>query len=54
VWGPGAEADAGKVGVIGYCSGGRQSYLAAYTLRGLDAAIDCHGGGVVAKPEELT
>jgi carboxymethylenebutenolidase len=44
----------GKVGVIGYCSGGRQSYLAACTVRGLDAAIDCYGGGVVAKPEELT
>jgi len=44
----------GKVGVIGYCSGGRQAYLAACTLRGLDAAIDCYGGGVVAKPEELT
>jgi len=44
----------GKVGIIGYCSGGRQSYLAACTLRGLDAAIDCYGGGVVAKPEELT
>jgi len=44
----------GKVGVIGYCSGGRQSYLAACTLRGLDAAIDCYGGGVAAKPEELT
>jgi carboxymethylenebutenolidase len=44
----------GKVGVIGYCSGGRQSYLAACTLRGIDAAIDCYGGGVVAKPEELT
>jgi carboxymethylenebutenolidase len=44
----------GKVGVIGYCSGGRQSFLAACTLRGLDAAIDCYGGGVVAKPEELT
>ena len=43
-----------KVGIIGYCSGGRQSYLAACTLRGLDAAIDCYGGGVVAKPEELT
>jgi carboxymethylenebutenolidase len=26
--------------VIGYCSGGRQSYLAACTLRGIDAAID--------------
>ena len=44
----------GKVGVIGYCSGGRQSYLAACTVRGLDAAIDCYGGGVIAKPEELT
>src|SRR5262245_47300181 len=30
----------GKVGVIGYCSGGRQAYLAACTLRGLDAAVD--------------
>ncbi len=43
-----------KVGVIGYCSGGRQAYLAACTLRGIDAVIACYGGGVVAKPEELT
>ena len=26
-----------KVGVIGYCSGGRQAYLAACTLRGIDS-----------------
>jgi carboxymethylenebutenolidase len=44
----------GKVGVIGYCSGGRQAYLAACTLSGIDAAVDCYGGGVVAKPQELT
>jgi len=44
----------GKVGVIGYCSGGRQAYLAACTLRGIDAVIACYGGGVAAKPEELT
>jgi len=44
----------GKVGVIGYCSGGRQTYLAACTLRGIDAAVDCYGGGVAAKAEELT
>ena len=44
----------GKIGIIGYCSGGRQAYLAACTLSGIDAAIDCYGGGVVAKPEELT
>jgi carboxymethylenebutenolidase len=44
----------GKVGVIGYCSGGRQAYLAACTLRGVDAVVDCYGGGVAAKPDELT
>ena len=35
----------GKVGVIGYCSGGRQSFLAACSLR-LDAAVDCYGAFV--------
>jgi len=44
----------GKVGIIGYCSGGRQVYLAACTLPGIDAAVDCYGGGVVAAPEQLT
>ena len=44
----------GKIGVIGYCSGGRQAYLAACTLRRIDAAVDCYGGGVVAKREDLT
>ncbi len=44
----------GKVGIIGYCSGGRQVYLAACTLKGVDAAVDCYGGGVVAAKEELT
>ena len=43
----------GKVGVIGYCFGGRQAYLAGCKLRGIDAVIACYGGGVVAKPEEL-
>jgi carboxymethylenebutenolidase len=36
----------GKVGVIGYCSGGRQAFLAACHLE-LDAAIDCYGGFVI-------
>ncbi len=44
----------GKVGIIGFCSGGRQAYMAACTLKGLDAAVDCWGGRVVAAPEELT
>ena len=42
----------GKVGVIGYCSGGRQAYLVACNLP-LDAAVDCYGGRVVATAEEL-
>lgn len=37
----------GKVGVIGFCSGGRHTYLAACTLAGVDAAVDCWGGNVV-------
>src|SRR5690348_17367309 len=41
----------GKVGVIGYCSGGRQSFLAACSLP-LDAAVDCYGAFVVGAPPE--
>lgn len=33
----------GKVGVVGYCSGGRQTFLVACTLD-IDAAVDCYGG----------
>jgi carboxymethylenebutenolidase len=44
----------GKVGVIGYCSGGRQVYLVACSIPSIDAAIDCYGGNVVAVSEDLT
>ncbi len=44
----------GKVGVFGTCSGGRQAFLAACRLKGLDAAVECWGGRVVASKEELT
>jgi len=44
-------ASNGKVGVIGYCSGGRQSFLAAASLP-LDAAVDCYGAFVVGTPPE--
>ncbi|MBQ6222018.1 MAG: dienelactone hydrolase family protein [Solobacterium sp.] len=44
----------GKVGVIGMCSGGRHAFLAACTVDGFDAAVDCWGGGVIASPEQLT
>jgi carboxymethylenebutenolidase len=38
----------GKVGTIGYCSGGRQSFLAAVSLK-IDAAVDCYGAFVVGE-----
>jgi carboxymethylenebutenolidase len=41
----------GKVGVIGYCSGGRQSVLAACNLD-VDAAVDCYGAFVTGTPPE--
>jgi carboxymethylenebutenolidase len=41
----------GKVGVIGYCSGGRQSVLAACTVD-LNAAVDCYGAFVTGIPPE--
>jgi carboxymethylenebutenolidase len=41
----------GKVGVIGYCSGGRQSVLAACNLD-LDAAVDCYGALVTGTAPE--
>jgi len=45
------EACNGKVATIGYCSGGRQSVLAACSLP-LDAAVDCYGAFVLADPPE--
>ena len=44
----------GKVGLIGFCSGGRQTYLGACTLPGVDAAVDCWGGGVTQGQDQLT
>lgn len=44
----------GKVGIIGFCSGGRQAYMLACKLDSIDAAVDCWGGRVIARPEDLT
>ncbi|HEY1818660.1 MAG TPA: dienelactone hydrolase family protein [Trebonia sp.] len=41
----------GKIGTIGYCSGGRQSFLAAVSLQ-IDAAVDCYGAFVVGEIPE--
>ena len=37
----------GKVGCIGYCSGGRQTLLFACNTKNLTAAVNCYGGRVI-------
>ncbi len=44
----------GKVGVIGFCSGGRHAYLAGCRIPELDAVVDCWGGRVIAdNPDDI-
>jgi carboxymethylenebutenolidase len=45
----GLDTSNSKVGVIGYCSGGRQTVLAACNLD-VDAAVDCYGAYVTGTP----
>jgi carboxymethylenebutenolidase len=45
----------GKVGVIGFCSGGRHTLLAACASDAFDAAVDCWGGMITrATPDDET
>ena len=41
----------GKVGVIGYCSGGRQAVLAGCNVH-VDAVVDCYGAFVTGTPTD--
>ena len=47
------EYEVGRIGVIGFCSGGRVAYMVGCRLD-VDAAVDCWGGSVVVLPEALT
>lgn len=48
----GHAAQAGKVGIVGFCYGGLLTWRAACTLDGLSAAIPYYGGGVTT-PDEI-
>jgi carboxymethylenebutenolidase len=43
----------GKVGIFGTCSGGRHAYLTACRVQGFNAIVDCWGGNVVMRPDQL-
>ena len=45
----GLPSSNGRVATIGFCSGGRQSFLAACSLD-LQAAVDCYGAFVSGRP----
>ena len=45
-------AQAGKVGIVGYCWGGLLTWRSACTLGGLSAAVPYYGGGMTA-PDEI-
>lgn len=48
----GHAAQAGKVGIVGYCWGGLLTWRAACMLEGLSAAVPYYGGGVTT-PDEV-
>ena len=41
-----AASKAGKVGVVGFCFGGRMSWLAASRVSGIAASVPYYGGGI--------
>ena len=44
----------GRTGVIGMCTGGRHTFIAACTLENIDAAVDCWGIKHFVEEEEKT
>jgi carboxymethylenebutenolidase len=46
-------AQAGKVGIVGYCWGGLLTWRAACELNGLSAAVPYYGGGMTSEAETI-
>jgi carboxymethylenebutenolidase len=46
-------AQAGRVGVVGYCWGGTLSFLAAAQLHGLAAAVGYYGSGIAGSLDQV-
>lgn len=44
-----ANADTSRLGIVGFCMGGRIAFLAAAATTSFSAAVDFYGGGVYAK-----
>lgn len=44
-----ASADTSKLGIVGFCMGGRIAFLAAAATTSFKAAVDFYGGGVYSK-----
>lgn len=49
----GAAAQAGNVGIVGYCWGGTLTYAAATHLSGIGAAVAYYGSGIAAMSDEV-
>jgi carboxymethylenebutenolidase len=47
-------ASTGKVGIIGFCSGGRIAYMGSAKLNHIDAAVNCWGGNVLVPPGNIS
>lgn len=43
----------GKVGIIGFCSGGRHAFLVSCKASEFDALVDCWGGNVIVDDPKL-
>lgn len=44
-----AKADTSRLGIVGFCMGGRVAFLAAAATTSFTAAVDYYGGGIYSK-----